>query len=159
MAIGTQVPDPAKQARILTALYIVQEQEGYLTPAALERVAERLNLRRSDVYSTASFYSLFLTRPVGRYVIQVCTGLSCYLSDGADRLLDYLQRRLEIQAGQTTADGLFTLETVQCLASCGTAPAMRVNDELYENLTTEKVDLLIDQLTERAERWTVLNRS
>jgi NADH-quinone oxidoreductase subunit E len=158
MAIGTQVPDPAKQARILTALYIVQEQEGHLTPEALERVAERLDLHTSDVYSTASFYTLFRTEPVGRYVIQVCTGLSCYLADGAERLLDYLQRKLEIQAGETTADGLFTLDVVQCLASCGTAPAMRVNDELYENLTTEKVDLLIEQLTERAERWTALNR-
>jgi len=73
--------------------------------------------------------------------------------------VDYLERKLGIKAGEATPDGLFTLETVQCLASCGTAPAMRVNDELYENLTTEKVDMLIDQLTERAERWTALNRS
>jgi NADH-quinone oxidoreductase subunit E len=159
MTVGTQVTDPAKQARVLTALYIIQEQEGYLTPGALERMAERLGLSRSEVYGTASFYSLFRTEPVGRYVIQVCTGLSCYLTDGAERLLDYLRRKLEIEAGETTADGLFTLETVQCLASCGTAPAMRVNDELYENLTTEKVDRLIDQLAERAERWTALSQS
>jgi NADH-quinone oxidoreductase subunit E len=159
MATGTQVPDPVKQARILTALYIIQEQEGYLTPEALARVAERLNLHLSDVYGTASFYSLFRTEPVGRYVLQVCTGLSCYLADGAECLVDYLARKLEILAGETTADGLFTLETVQCLASCGTAPAMRVNDELYESLTTEKVDLLIDQLIERAERWMALSRS
>jgi len=157
MAAGTQVPDPTKQARILTALYIIQEQEGYLTSEALARLAERLSLHPSDVHGTASFYTLFRTEPAGRYVIQVCTGLSCYLADGAERLLDYLVRKLEIQAGETTADGLFTLETVQCLASCGTAPAMRVNDELYENLTTEKVDLLIDQLTERAERWAALS--
>jgi len=159
MAIGTQVPDAAKRARILTALYIAQEQEGYLTPEALERVAERLSMHKAEVYGTASFYTLFRTGPVGRYVIQVCTGLSCYLADGAERLVDYLARKLDITVGETTRDGLFTLETVQCLASCGTAPAMRVNDELHENLTPEKVDLLIDQFIERAERWTALSRS
>ncbi len=159
MATGTHVTDPARRARLLTALYIAQEQERYLTPEALDRVADRLGLPTANVYSTASFYTLFRTRPVGRYVLQVCRGLSCYLADGAERLVDYLQRKLGIQVGETTADGLFTLETVQCLASCGTAPAMRVNDELYENLTTTKVDLLIDELIERAEQWAALSRS
>ncbi len=159
MATGPQVPDPARRARLLTALYIAQEQERYLSPEALERVAERLGLPQAGVYSTASFYTLFRTRPAGRYVLQVCRGLSCYLAGGAERLVDYLQRKLEIQVGETTADGLFTLETVQCLASCGTAPAMRVNDELYENLTTAKVDLLIDELIERAAPWAPLRRS
>ena len=159
MATDMQVLDPAKRARLLTALYIAQEQEGYLTPEALKRVAERLDVPEAEVYSTASFYTLFRTEPVGRYVIQVCTGLSCYLVGGAERLVDYLEQKLGIKTGETTPDGLFTLETVQCLASCGTAPAMRVNDELYENLTAEKVDVLIDQLKVRAERWAALNRS
>jgi len=159
MAAETQVIDPGKRARLLTALYIAQEQEGCLTSEALKRIAERLRLPESEVFSTASFYTLFRTEPVGRYVIQVCKGLSCYLVGGAERLVDYLERKLEIKAGETTPDGLFTLETVQCLASCGTAPAMRVNDELYENLTTEKVDMLVDQLRERAERWAALNQS
>ena len=159
MAAETQVVDPERRSRLLTALYIAQEQEGCLTTEALERIAERLGVPESEVFSTASFYTLFRTEPVGRYVIQVCTGLSCYLMDGAERLVDYLEDKLEIKAGETTPDGLFTLETVQCLASCGTAPAMRVNDELYENLTTEKVDILVDQLRERAERWAALNQS
>ena len=159
MATATQVIDPGKRARLLTALYIAQEQEGYLTPEALKRIAGRLRVPESEVFSTASFYTLFRTEPVGRYVVQVCTGLSCYLMDGAERLVDYLERKLGVKAGETTPDGLFTLETVQCLASCGTAPAMRVNDELYENLTTEKVDMLVDQLRERAERWAALNQS
>jgi NADH-quinone oxidoreductase subunit E len=159
MAADAKVLDPARRSRLLTALYIAQEQEGYLTPEALKRVAERLDVPEAEVYSTASFYTLFRTEPVGRYVIQVCTGLSCYLVGGAERLLDYLEQKLGIRAGETTSDGMFTLETVQCLASCGTAPAMRVNDELYENLTAEKVDMLIDQLKERAERWAALNRS
>jgi NADH-quinone oxidoreductase subunit E len=159
MATDARVRDPAKRARLLTALYIAQEQEGYLTPEALGRISARLDVPEAEVYSTASFYTLFRTEPVGRYVIQVCTGLSCYLVGGAERLVDYLEQKLGIRAGETTPDGLFTLETVQCLASCGTAPAMRVNDELYENLTAEKVDVLIDQLKERAERWAALNRS
>jgi NADH-quinone oxidoreductase subunit E len=159
MAADAKVLDPARRSRLLTALYITQEQEGYLTPEALKRVAERLDVPEAEVYSTASFYTLFRTEPVGQYVIQVCTGLSCYLVDGAEQLVDYLEQKLGIRAGETTSDGMFTLETVQCLASCGTAPAMRVNDELYENLTAEKVDVLIDQLKERAERWAALNRS
>ena len=159
MATDAYVLDPAKRARLLTALYIAQEQDGYLTPETIERVAERLDVSEAEVFSTASFYTLFRTKPVGRYVVQVCTGLSCYLVGGAERLVDYLEHKLGIEPGETTPDGLFTLETVQCLASCGTAPAMRVNDELYENLTTEKVDMLIDQLRERAERWAALNQS
>ena len=159
MVTDVQVLDPARRARLLTALYIAQEQEGYLSAQALKRVAERLDVPEAEVFGTASFYMLFRTQPAGHYLIQVCTGLSCYLVDGAERLMDYLERKLGIEAGETTPDGLFTLETVQCLASCGTAPAMRVNDELYENLTTEKVDILIDQLRERAERWAALNQS
>jgi NADH-quinone oxidoreductase subunit E len=159
MEVTSRILDPAKQARLLTALYIAQEQDGYLKPDSLKRVAERLDLPEAEVYSTASFYTLFRTEPVGRYVIQVCTGLSCYLAGGAERLVEYLERKLEIDAGNTTSDGLFTLQTVQCLAACGTAPAMRVNDELYDDLTIEKVDMLIDQLRERAERWMALRES
>ena len=159
MATGANVLDPTKRGRLLTALYIAQEQEGYLTPEAFKRVAERLDMPEAEVYCTASFYTLFRTEPVGRYTIQVCRGLSCYLVDGAERLVEYLERKLGVKDGETTPDGMFTLETVQCLAACGNAPAMRVNDELYEDLTTEKVDMLIDQLRERAERWTALNRS
>ena len=159
MATGANVLDPTKRGRLLTALYIVQEQEGYLTPEAFKRVAERLDMPEAEVYGTASFYTLFRTEPVGRYTIQVCRGLSCYLVDGAERLVEYLERKLGVKDGEMTPDGMFTLETVQCLAACGNAPAMRVNDELYEDLTTEKVDMLIDQLRERAERWAALNRS
>lgn len=159
MATGANVLDPTKRGRLLTALYIVQEQEGYLTPEAFKRVAERLDMPEAEVYCTASFYTLFRTEPVGRYTIQVCRGLSCYLVDGAERLVEYLERKLGVKDGEMTPDGMFTLETVQCLAACGNAPAMRVNDELYEDLTTEKVDMLIDQLRERAERWAALNRS
>lgn len=143
------VRDPAKQAMLLTALYIAQEQYGHLSQEAIQRTAERLELPVAEVFSTASFYSMFRTERQGRYVIQVCEGLSCFLADGAERLVDYVSHKLGIAPGQTTADGMFTLKTVQCLASCGTSPAMRINDELYENLTVEQVDRLLDQLVER----------
>jgi len=137
---------PAARSMVLTALYIAQEQYGHLSEEALRRVAERLGMSLKDVYSTASFYALYRRKPAGQYVIQVCEGLSCFLNGGAERLVDYLRRKLGIEVGETTPDGKFTLETVQCLASCGTSPAMRINDELYDNLTEEKVDAILEQL-------------
>ena len=145
----TKLEDAEKRSRLLTALYIAQEQYGYLSPEAVEQTAKRLDLPTQEVYSTASFYTMFRTEPVGRYVLQVCTGLCCYLAGGAERLVDYLSEKLGIKAGETTPDGLFTLKTVECLASCGTSPAMQVNDELYEDLTMDKVDRLLDQLAGR----------
>ncbi|HOU24633.1 MAG TPA: NAD(P)H-dependent oxidoreductase subunit E [Anaerolineae bacterium] len=144
--MSNQVRDPAKRSMLLTALYIAQEQYGYLTPEALERVADRLGLPVSEVYSAASFYSLYRTQKTGRYLLQVCDGLSCHLVGGAETLVDYLSKRLGVKPGETTLDGQFTLETVQCLASCGTSPAIRVNDALYENMTLEKVDELLETL-------------
>jgi NADH-quinone oxidoreductase subunit E len=138
--------DPTKRSMLLTALYIAQEQYGYLTKEAVERVAERLGLNVTEVYSMASFYGLYRMQPTGRYVLQVCEGLSCHLADGAERIVDYLRKKLGIEVGETTRDGMFTLETVQCLASCGTSPAMRVNDALYEDMTAERVDELIETL-------------
>jgi len=138
--------DPAKRAMLLTALYVAQEQYGYLTPEAVERVADRLGMPPREVYDTATFYSMFRTKPAGKYVVQVCEGLSCHLAGGAENLLEYLQKQLRIKPGQTTRDGLFTLVTVQCLAACGSSPAMRVNDTLYDNLTFDQVDLILQEL-------------
>ena len=138
--------DPAKRAMLLTALYVAQEQYGYLSPEAIQRVADRIGMPAGDVLETASFYSMYHTQPVGRHVIQVCEGLSCHLAGGAEGLLSYLQDKLGIRPGETTPDGAFTLMSVQCLASCGTSPAMRVNDTLYENLTTDKVDMILQEL-------------
>jgi NADH-quinone oxidoreductase subunit E len=144
--VGSAIVDPAKQSVLLAALYIAQEQQGYLTKEAIERVAKRLGLRAADVYSTASFYTLFRTEPVGRHVIQVCDGLSCYLCDGAGRIANYVGKKLNLAPGETSGDGRFTLEMVQCLASCGTAPAMRINDQLYENLTPAAIDAILERL-------------
>ncbi len=149
---GAGLIDPAKQAMLLAALYLAQEQAGYLTPEAIERVARRVGVSPGQVYSTASFYTLFRTEPVGRYVIQVCKGLSCYLCDGADKVTDYIADKLGIRPGETMADGRIRLETVECLASCGTAPAMRINDQLYENLTPATLDLVLERLLEEVAR-------
>ncbi len=137
---------PARRARLLAALYIAQEQYGWLSPEAIQRVASRLDLTPGQVYATASFYTMFKLAPQGQYRLQVCEGLSCYLVGGAEPVIDYIAGRLNIKPGETTPDGKFTLEVVQCLASCGTSPALRVNDELYEHMTPEKIDDLLKKL-------------
>jgi NADH-quinone oxidoreductase subunit E len=144
--MSTNVEDPTKRSMLLTALYVAQEQNGYLTREALKRVAERLGINLALVYGTATFYSMFRTQPCGRYVLQVCEGLSCHLAGGAELLAEYVQQKLHLRPGETTPDGLFSLELVECLASCGSSPAMRVNDTLYENLTTDLVEMILDEL-------------
>ncbi len=140
------VASASQRAGLLAALYAAEEQYGYLSDEAVRQVSEQLSMPTAEVYSTASFYKLYKTEPAGKYVVRVCEGLSCHLTGGAERLVDYLQKKLSIEVGETTADGLFSLETMPCLASCGTSPAMRVNGHLYDNLTLEEVDTLIERL-------------
>jgi NADH-quinone oxidoreductase E subunit len=136
---------PVARSALLPALHIAQEEEGYITQAALEAVAEALNLTTDDVKSVATFYTMYYQRPHGQKVIGVCTGIACYLR-GCDELVEHLENRLGIKRGETTADGNFTLECVECIASCGTAPALQVNGEFEENMTPEKADALLDEL-------------
>lgn len=144
---GKMVRDPKKRAMLLAALYIAQEQFGWLSEEAIERVAERLRLSPGQVRATASFYTMFKLEPQGKYRIQVCEGLSCYLVGGAEPIIEYVSRKLNIRPGETTADGRFTLEVVQCLAACGSAPALKVNDDLYENMSLEEIDRLLERLS------------
>jgi len=148
MSVGIKQPeDPAKRAMLLTALYIAQEQYGYLSTEAVERVAQRLGVLPKEVYSTASFYTLYEQEPAARYRIQVCEGISCFLNEGAEPLVEQIRRKLKLKAGQgRTADGRFSLEIVQCLAACDTAPNIRINDELYGQMTPDKTDALLDKL-------------
>jgi NADH-quinone oxidoreductase subunit E len=138
--------DGRKRAMLLAALYIAQEQFGWLSDEAIRRVAERLDLTVGQVKSTASFYTMFKLQPQGKYRLQVCEGLSCYLVGGAEPIINYVAEKLGIQPGETTPDGKFTLEVVQCLAACGTAPAIKVNDDLYENMTLSAIDQLLERL-------------
>ena len=136
---------------LLAALYIAQEQYGWLSPEAIKRVANRLNLPPGQVHATASFYTMFKLHPHGRYHIQVCEGLSCYLVGGAEPLTEFITKRLDITDGKNSSDGNFSLEIVQCLAACDMAPAIKVNDTLYGNMTTEKLEQLLDELVSRVK--------
>lgn len=147
MSVGSYVQeDPTERAKLLTALYMAEQQYGYLTPEAIERVAERLHMKPGQVYWTATFYSMYHTEPKGRYVIQVCEGLSCHLADGAERLVRQIEDKLGIEVDETTADGSFTLKTVECLAACGSGPTMRINDTLYTQVTPDKLGRILAEL-------------
>jgi len=145
----TKIRNPKSRAMLLAALYIAQEQYGWLSEQAIQRVAERLGLTPGQVYSTASFYTMFKLKPQGQYRIQVCEGLSCYLIGGAEPVIDFIKKRLDITNGGTSPDGKFSLEIVQCLAACDLAPAIKINDELYGNITDEKIDQLMAELSSK----------
>lgn len=139
---------PHPNSALLPALALAQKEHGWLSPEVLEEVAEVMGLSPAQVGSVASFYTMFNRRPVGKYLIQVCTNVACSLL-GAEHLVDHLKQKLGIGVGETTPDGRFTLLEVECLGSCGTAPVMQINDTYYENLTAEKVDQILAELRSR----------
>src|SRR4249920_3690329 len=135
---------PVARSAIMPALYIAQQEDGYITQQALQTVAEAIGLTVDDVESVATFYTMYYQHPPGKKVIKVCTSISCYLR-GCDALVSHFEKRLGIKRGETSADGNYTFMTVECLASCGTAPVMQVNDEFVEKITLEVVDALVDE--------------
>ncbi|HWR81870.1 MAG TPA: NADH-quinone oxidoreductase subunit NuoE [Candidatus Deferrimicrobium sp.] len=139
---------PHAKSAILPALTIACRQVGHLNDDIYEEVAQVINVPFVEIAEAASFYTLFPKQPVGKYLIQVCHNISCALL-GADALVEYLEQKLGIKKGETSADNLFTLITVECLGSCCTAPAMQINQDFYENLTREKVDHILDELRVR----------
>ncbi|HLN85015.1 MAG TPA: NAD(P)H-dependent oxidoreductase subunit E, partial [Candidatus Limnocylindrales bacterium] len=126
-------------------LYLAQQEFGYLSPEAIEYVATLMEQAPARVQGVVSFYTMFNTKPIGRHHIQVCRTLSCALG-GAGRITAFIKRKLGIDIGQTTTDGRFTLSEVECLASCGTAPMMQINDDYYENLNEENTEKILDSL-------------
>jgi len=136
---------PKKEAAMLPVLYLAQQEFGHLGPEAIEYVAELMGQAPARVYSVVSFYTMYNMKPIGRHHIQICRTLPCALG-GAEKITAFVKQRLGIESGQTTQDGRFTLTEVECLASCGTAPMMQVNDDYYENLTEEKVDEVLHSL-------------
>src|SRR5438552_361133 len=136
---------PLPRSAILPLMFIVQRERGYLDPAGVLYLAQRLNLRITDIWEVATFYSMIYTKPVGKYHIQVCKTLSCKLL-GADKITKYCSEKLGIKVGETTADGRFTLSLVECLGSCGTAPMFQIDFDYHENLTPDKVGQILDSL-------------
>jgi NADH-quinone oxidoreductase E subunit len=143
---------PKKLAAMLPVLWEVQREQGWISPEAMEWVAAQLECSPAAVQSVVTFYTMFDDQPVGKWKLQVCRTLSCELM-GARRIVDHLRARLGIEPGETTADGMFTLQEVECLASCGTGPMMQVNLKFYENLTPERIDAILEELGGRDPSW------
>ena len=153
------IPGPATEARIdsaireyphapsalLAVLHLIQAERGYIADEDMEYAAAKVGVPAAAVAGVVSFYTMFRRKPVGRHHLQVCRTLSCQLR-GCRRILDHLKGRLGIGEGGVTADGRFSLVTVECLGSCGTAPVIQVNDDYHEDLTLERLDGLLDSL-------------
>src|SRR5271170_5930543 len=150
-------PDVMARAREIVALYphrrsalvplchLAQEQDGWLTPEAIDEIAELIGITPAEVVGTASFYDMLRTEPVGTYLVSICTNIACMLR-GAYELLEHAEERLGIRAGATTEDGTFTLEDVECIADCGRAPCLAINHRFFGDVTNESFDTLVDDL-------------
>lgn len=136
---------PTEQSLLLPLLHAMQAKEGWISTEAMKEAAAYLNLQPARVQEVVSFYTMYNRKPVGKKHVQVCTNVACFLR-GADKLVEGLERRLGIHCGQTTKDGKYTLTEVECLAACGTAPVMQVNDDYYENLDATTVNQIMDKL-------------
>jgi len=134
---------PTKEAALLPTLWLAQERWGCLSEEVMEYVAERLGLSPVRVFAVVEFYTMFHREPTGRYHLQLCRNLSCTLA-GAENLLALLREKVGIEPGGRTEDGLFSLELVECLGSCGTAPVMRINDTYYESLNRGRLEELLE---------------
>jgi NADH-quinone oxidoreductase E subunit len=139
---------PDRQGALLPVLNLAQELRGHVSPETMARVAELLGLSEAYVRGVASFYTMYNKRPVGRYLIQVCTNVSCNLC-GADDVLDALLEHTGTELGGTSDDGMFTVMEVECLAACGFPTAVQINSRYFENVTADDVPMLLDRL--RAE--------
>lgn len=142
--IVKRYPEGRHKSALIPVLHIAQSEfGGWLSPETMQLVASVLKLQEIEVYETASFYSMFNLKPVGKCLIEVCRTSSCWLC-GAEDIIEHIEKTLGIQVGETTADGQFTLKAVECLGSCGTAPMMQVGADYHENLSIEKVDQLLE---------------
>ena len=141
---------PSARSAMLPCLHLVQAETGYITPEGIQAVAEAIGVKPDEVESVVTFYSMYTQEPKGRYVIKVCTSISCYLR-GCDDVMAYLEERLGIHKGETTSDGRFTLESAECLAACGMAPAVQVNGRFVENVTDSDASALIGYLENGGE--------
>jgi NADH-quinone oxidoreductase subunit E len=148
--IVARYPEGKHKSALIPVLHLAQEEfGGWLSAEAMDYVASLLKLEPIEVYEVATFYSMYNLKPVGKYLFEVCQTGPCMLN-GSDNIIDYIKQKLNINVGETTADGLFTLKTVECLGACGYAPMMQLGKNFREHLTKEKVDQLIDECRRNA---------
>jgi NADH-quinone oxidoreductase subunit E len=136
---------PVAKSALIPLCHLAQEQDGYLADDAMEHIADLIGLTAAEVLGTASFYEMFKREPVGRYVVNVCTSISCFLN-GGDELLHHAEETLGVKHGGSTADGLFTLEGYECIAACTEAPCLQVNYRYFHRVSNGDFDALIDDL-------------
>ena len=150
-SIIKRYPEGKQMSALLPLLHLAQaEFDGWLSVPAMDYVASLLNIQPIEVYEVASFYSMFNLKPVGKCLIEVCRTSSCWLR-GANEIVDHIGNKLGIKPGETTADGKFSLKTVECLGSCGTAPMLQIGDKFHEDLTFDIVDSLINEWSNKTE--------
>jgi NADH-quinone oxidoreductase subunit E len=147
-----QYPDDKIKSALLPVLHIAQaEFDGWLSPEVMDYVASVLKISPIEVFEVASFYSMYHLKPVGNCVLEVCQTSSCWLM-GAEDIIKFIEKKLSIKVGETTADGMFTLKVAECLGSCGTAPMLQCGASYHENLTYDKVDNLINEYRASGKR-------
>ncbi len=139
---------PTKRAALLPVLWLCQDRYGWISPGVIRAIAERLGESAAYVEGVVSFYTMYYTEPPARFVLQVCTTLSCAFCGGRE-LVAHLKERLGISFGERTSDGTFQIVGVQCLGACGSAPVVQINDDYYENLDASKLDEVLDGLAGR----------
>ena len=145
--IVARYPEGKQKSALLPILHLVQAEFGWVSPAAMDKVADYLDIKSIEVYEVATFYTMFFLKPLGKYVLEVCrTGPCCLV--GAEKIMKYIEQKLNVKEGEVTTDGLFSWRGVECLAACGMAPVLQIGPEykFHENLTEAKIDELIDSL-------------
>lgn len=151
-ALMKRYPEGKHKSALLPVLHVAQaEADGWLSAEVMDYVAELMKISSIEVFEVASFYSMYNLKPVGKCVLEVCRTSSCW-TRGAEDIVDYIGKKLNIREGETTSDGMFTLKTVECLGSCGSAPMLQCGAEYHENLTETRVDALLDRLRTDGKR-------
>lgn len=138
----------AGRDQLIPVLQDVQEKQGYLSKETILKISDHLKLPASKIYGVASFYNQFRFQPKGKFIVQVCRGTACHVQ-GSAKVLEALKNTLKIEPGETTRDGLFTLEVVACIGACGLAPVISINNEFFARVTPEKIEKIIKEFAKK----------
>lgn len=147
--IINRFPEGKHKSALMPILHLAQEEWGWLSAETMDYVADLLKLEPIEVYEVATFYTMYNLKPIGKHVFEVCHTGPCMLR-GSDEIIDYIKEKLEIGVGETTADGLFTLKTAECLGACGYAPMMQLGKHYKEHLTKERIDQIVEECRKQA---------